>query len=103
MNVARSTLDFSPSAGVTIRADAWGDPGSQPIIFAHGGGQTRHSWGNTASALAQKGWYSIAYDHRGHGESSWCPQGKYGLKNFADVRDFYEKELAEKGHPRKEG
>ena len=79
-----TTLEFNPEANIIIKASAWGDPGGQPVIFAHGGGQTRHSWGGTAKALATLGWYAVAYDHRGHGESSWCPDGNYDLKDFAD-------------------
>ena len=33
---------------VTLAADAFGDPGDPPVVLLHGGGQTRHAWGNTA-------------------------------------------------------
>lgn len=70
-------LQFEMTDGVTLVADAWGDPRHPPVLFSHGGGQTRHSWGNTAEAVAAAGWYAIAYDHRGHGDSGWSPDGRY--------------------------
>lgn len=64
-------------------ADAWGDPSDPPVLLIHGGGQTRHSWGNTAAALASEGWYALAIDQRGHGDSEWAPDGDYGFEAFA--------------------
>lgn len=77
------TRHFEMDDGVVIVADAYGDPAHRPILFAHGGGQTRHSWGKTAQILAQNGWYAIAYDHRGHGDSGWSADGVYRLQRFA--------------------
>lgn len=77
------TCQFEMDDGVTIVADAYGSPADRPILFAHGGGQTRHSWGKTAQTLAQKGWYALAYDHRGHGDSGWSSDGVYHLQRFA--------------------
>ncbi len=78
-----SRLSFTMDDGVAIVADAWGDPAHPPVLFAHGGGQTRHSWGNSATEVAQRGWYAIAYDHRGHGDSGWSPNGAYPIERFA--------------------
>lgn len=78
-----SRFEFSGEDGITLVADAYGDPQSPPVILSHGGGQTRHSWGGTARVLAERGWYAIAYDHRGHGESAWSPEGLYDLAHFA--------------------
>ncbi len=83
------TLQYSLSAGINLTAHAYGDPTNPPVILSHGGGQTRHSWGGTAQALADSGWYAIAYDHRGHGESSWCEDGNYHVDHFAqDLREL---------------
>ena len=79
----KTTLNYQLPDGNRICADAWGDPGNKPVLLAHGGGQTRHSWGGTAEALAAKGWYAVAYDHRGHGESDWSTDGSYGIEHFA--------------------
>jgi pimeloyl-ACP methyl ester carboxylesterase len=52
-------------------ADCWGNPGDAPVVFLHGGGQTRHAWGGAAARIATAGWYAISVDLRGHGESAW--------------------------------
>lgn len=78
-----SRFQFAGEDGITLVADAYGDPQHPPVILSHGGGQTRHSWGGTAQALAEQGWYAVAYDHRGHGESDWSEEGLYDLAHFA--------------------
>ncbi|MHB1138799.1 MAG: alpha/beta fold hydrolase, partial [Microthrixaceae bacterium] len=67
-----------------LRAGAWGDPADPAVILIHGGGQTRHSWGGTAAALAEQGWYAIAYDQRGHGSSDRAPDRDYSNQSFAE-------------------
>ncbi len=53
----------------------------------HGGGQTRHAWKNLARAIARQGYYAIAADLRGHGDSDWSPLGDYAIDRFiADLR-----------------
>ena len=76
-------MTFTGSDGITIVADRRGDPDADQVIFLHGGGQTRHSWGGTADAIAERGWCSWALDARGHGESDWAPGGDYRLASFA--------------------
>ena len=72
---------------MTLAADAWGDPAAEPVVFLHGGGQTRHAWGDTARELAGRGWYALSLDLRGHGESGWSDEGAYRLGDFAaDLR-----------------
>ena len=65
--------------GVRLVADAYGDPSAAPVLLLHGGGQTRHSWGGTADALAKEGFYAVSADLRGHGESEWDPTGDYSM------------------------
>lgn len=77
------TREFIAQDGVRLVADCRGDPDDPAVVLSHGGGQTRHSWGRAAEALAQQGWYSISYDHRGHGDSDWDPEGEYQLDTFA--------------------
>jgi len=70
-----------------LSAEAWGDPANPSVLLSHGGGQTRHSWQDTARQLAGRGWYVVNYDHRGHGESDWSPDGQYSLAiHAADQR-----------------
>ncbi|MGB5268486.1 MAG: alpha/beta hydrolase [Polyangiales bacterium] len=79
-----ASLRFELPNGMSIAADAYGDPDQQPVLFLHGGGQTRHAWGNSAELLARHGFYTICMDHRGHGESSWAGLGEYRVYHFAE-------------------
>ena len=77
-------ITYSGFNGLTIAADVFGENASRPILFAHGGGQTRHAWRMTGKRLAEAGFQSICLDLRGHGESSWCPEGDYRIEAFAE-------------------
>ncbi|MGE0684730.1 MAG: alpha/beta fold hydrolase [Candidatus Binatia bacterium] len=75
-------VTYTGSTGLRLVGDAWGSPDAPPVLLLHGGGQTRHAWGGTAKALAQQGWYGIALDLRGHGDSEWCPEGDYMIDTY---------------------
>jgi non-heme chloroperoxidase len=80
-------MKFETEPGFFIAADAWGDPAHPPVLLLHGGGQTRHSWGDTARWLADGGWYALALDARGHGDSDWSTEGHYSIEYLAsDLR-----------------
>lgn len=81
---AGPTKRFELAHGITIAADLHGDPAGPPVVFLHGGGQTRHSWGGTAERLGSLGFHAITMDHRGHGDSSWEPNGEYWLDGFVE-------------------
>ncbi len=72
-----SIIRFETEPDFFIHAEGWGDASAPPILLLHGGGQTHHSWGDTAQRLAERGWYAITYDARGHGNSSWSSKGAY--------------------------
>lgn len=74
---------FEGSRGIVLRADAYGQPDHPPVLLLHGGGQTRHAWSGTAHELARAGWYAVAVDLRGHGESEWSEDGDYTHDDFA--------------------
>ncbi len=76
------TITFSAGA-LSLAADRYGDSTDPPVVFLHGGGQTRHSWGRAAAVVAETGWCAITVDLRGHGESDWDPTGSYGLDDYA--------------------
>lgn len=77
-----------PCGDVVLRGDRWsGAGGAGSLLFLHGGGQTRHSWGAAARLLAADGWDCTTLDLRGHGDSDWAPDGDYRLARFvADIR-----------------
>ena len=84
MSAPKSTrLTFTSPDGLTLVADAWGDPADDAVLLMHGGGQTRHAWGGTARALAAHGWYAVSADLRGHGDSEWAPNADYTMEAFA--------------------
>ena len=74
-------VEILSTSGLTIVGDHWDGTG-RPIVLAHGGGQTRHSWGATAAALAAAGHRVLSIDLRGHGDSSWAPDGEYSMADF---------------------
>ena len=85
--VTMTTMDpervvFDGFEGVRLVADVRGEPDAWPVLFLHGGGQTRHAWGRTAETVAAHGWRTVALDLRGHGESDWAPNGDYSFTAF---------------------
>lgn len=70
------------ASGLTLTYSAYGQDSAPTVIFAHGGGQTRYAWKGAARSLGQQGFYSIALDLRGHGDSEWAEDGDYSLEAF---------------------
>ena len=66
------------TAGVRIAGDSWGDPEGPLVLLQHGGGQTRHAWKGAGEILGAAGYFAVAFDARGHGDSDWAPDGLYG-------------------------
>ena len=81
--LGRRPVSFSGADGLRLVGDAWGDPAGPPVVMLHGAGQTRHAWAAVAEALAASGWYAVAVDLRGHGDSDWPRDGSYSLEAFA--------------------
>ena len=74
---------FTTGSGLSLSADFVGTQDAPPVLFLHGGGQTRGSWKASLASVAALGFRAIAYDARGHGESDWSPDGDYRLEAFA--------------------
>jgi peroxiredoxin len=83
VSTSPDTFSTSGVGGVRIVADRLGDPRAPAVVFLHGGGQTRRSWGRAAAAVAGRGWQAITVDFRGHGESDWSKDGDYRVTTFA--------------------
>jgi pimeloyl-ACP methyl ester carboxylesterase len=87
-----STLARAPRRATTLAVgddlrlavEQFGDASAPPVVFAHGFGQTRHAWEESAIALAGAGWYCVTVDARGHGGSGWVDDGRYDYKQFID-------------------
>ena len=67
-----------------------------PVLLAHGFGQTRNAWQNTASALSDSGWDVYWYDARGHGDSGRPGDGVYDLNHFVDDLRLVHQHIHEK-------
>lgn len=76
-------LELVTRSGLRLSAEARGDERARTVVLVHGGGQTRHSWGGAAAALADAGWYAVAYDQRGHGRSDRPADQDYSNLSFA--------------------
>ena len=81
----RQRLTLTGAAGNALCADLFAPRHATEgfVVLAHGGGQTRHSWGATARALAARGWLALSFDQRGHGDSAWVADAAYGSEHFA--------------------
>ena len=75
---------FKGHGDIKIAADVWGSNNQELVILLHGGGQTRHAWGDTGKKLAEAGYHSVALDLRGHGDSEWHADGDYSIRAYKD-------------------
>lgn len=72
---------FFDTDGLRLHYLDWGDPTNEPIVFLHGGGLTAHTWDRVCARLADR-YRCVALDQRGHGESDWSPDLRYGLPDY---------------------
>ena len=66
--------------GLSLACSVYGRKFAPTVIFAHGGGQTRYAWKGAAKSLGEQGYYTVALDLRGHGDSEWAKDGDYSLE-----------------------
>ncbi|QGY79397.1 alpha/beta fold hydrolase [Sphingorhabdus lacus] len=59
----------------------WGNPDAPPLLLVHGGRDHARSWDWVAEEL-RNDWHIIVPDLRGHGDSSWSPDGSYEMSAF---------------------
>jgi pimeloyl-ACP methyl ester carboxylesterase len=59
----------------------WGNADAPPLLLIHGGRDHARSWDWVAEELRHD-WHIIAPDLRGHGDSSWSPDGNYEMSAF---------------------
>lgn len=83
MTIEPRLARFEGFEGIHLVADVWGDDRAWPVLLMHGGGQTRHAWGNTAAVIADNGWRAVSLDLRGHGDSEWALNGDYSFTAYA--------------------
>ena len=72
---------------MSLAASAAGPEDGPVVLFLHGGGQTRHSWGKAVTTLGDAGFRAITLDTRGHGDSDWATDARYNLPTLAEDLD----------------
>ena len=77
-------MKFEGKDGLNIIADSWGSDSDPLVILLHGGGQTRHAWGESGELLSSSGFYVLDLDLRGHGDSDWHPEGDYSIESHKE-------------------
>tara|TARA_R100001086_G_scaffold244634_1_gene174637 strand:- start:5001 stop:5849 length:849 start_codon:yes stop_codon:yes gene_type:complete len=68
--------------GLELAGEAYGDPSAPPVLFFHGGGQSRNAWRGSARIVGESGYYGVTFDLRGHGDSDWAADGDYLLDAY---------------------
>lgn len=90
-------IEFAGAEGNRLVADLW-DGRGHPVLFFHGGGQTRRAWDMTARRVAAEGMRAITVDQRGHGESEWVASGNYTFAHFAEDVAAVVRQVAQRYH-----
>jgi pimeloyl-ACP methyl ester carboxylesterase len=76
--------------GLRIHYLDWGSDGKPPLIMLHGIGRVAHSFDHIAMRFS-KSFHVYAIDMRGHGDSSWSPEGAYLVEDYVkDIEAFAE-------------
>jgi pimeloyl-ACP methyl ester carboxylesterase len=84
MSAMEATSRHVPGAdGNGIHVLEWSTEGV-PLLLLHGFGNEAHIWDDFAPVVAPY-YRTIAMDHRGHGDSDWDPEHRYGSETM--VRD----------------
>lgn len=68
--------------GLALAGEAFGNPAAPPVLFFHGGGQSRNAWRASAEEVGKAGYYGVTLDLRGHGDSEWAADGDYHVAAF---------------------
>ena len=90
-------IEFAGAEGNRLVADLW-DGRGHPVVFLHGGGQTRRAWDATARRVADSGMRAVTVDLRGHGESDWVESGAYSFADYGEDAAAIFRQVAERFH-----
>lgn len=73
--------------GVQAYVVTHGDPNNPPVLFIHGGFGSSHVWRNNLQAVADAGYYAVAFDRIGNGLSDKPFDFDYSHSNQAAFTD----------------
>ncbi len=66
----------------------WGTPGHPALVLLHGFQSNAHTWDSFSQAMADT-YHVLALDQRGHGDTSWAPDGNYASEaSVSDIAGF---------------
>lgn len=83
MSVLADEITRLRGDGLDLAADIYGPADGPPVMFFHGGGQSRRSWRGAARRTGEAGYRAYSVDLRGHGDSGWATDGDYLLDAYA--------------------
>jgi pimeloyl-ACP methyl ester carboxylesterase len=76
--------------GLSLHYLDWGSANKPPFIMLHGIGRVAHSFDHIAPNFTDQ-YHVMAIDMRGHGDSTWSPDGAYLVEDYVrDLQGFVE-------------
>ena len=73
---------FAMVGSLRIHYVDWGNASAQPLVMVHGLDRVARTFDHVAPHFATR-YHVIALDMRGHGDSSWDPEGRYTVEDHA--------------------
>ena len=74
--------------GLQLHYVEWGSPGTPALVLLHGFQSNAHTWDTFSQAMADT-YHVLALDQRGHGDTSWAPDGNYAPESsVSDIAGF---------------
>src|SRR5712691_990015 len=74
--------------GLQLHYVEWGTSGNPALVVLHGFQSNAHTWDTFSQAMADT-CHVLALDQRGHGDTSWAPDGNYASEaSVSDIAGF---------------
>jgi len=74
--------------GLQLHYVEWGTPGNPALVLLHGFQSNAHTWDTLSQAMSDT-YHVLALDQRGHGDTSWAPDGNYASESHvSDIVGF---------------
>jgi pimeloyl-ACP methyl ester carboxylesterase len=82
VEAASNRITVTAPDGLNLAGVVHGPADGPPIVFLHGGGQSRAAWRGAAKRLGAAGYKACTIDLRGHGDSDWSETMGYGFDDY---------------------